>query len=175
MHRGQRCWAVCNMQASPLLHASQWTTHLVDAVQFGQTRGLFLLLSGLPRLRGGAGSETGSTWTVGSSTHIIVAAVHWVPVQELVQGQTLSQELSMNVLLAEQLVEHLEADLWVKRKVIFALHPKCEEQNRMLGFNLTTGARNMVEHRRPSIPWECQGSYPHLKYNTFLICQLTRM
>ena len=48
------------MQASPFLHASQWTTHLVDAVQFGQTRGLFLLPSGGPSLHGGAGLETGS-------------------------------------------------------------------------------------------------------------------
>ena len=60
MHRGQRCLAVCNVQASPLLHVSQWTTHLVDAVQLGQTRGLYLLPSWRPHLRGGAGSETGS-------------------------------------------------------------------------------------------------------------------
>ena len=70
MHRGQRCWDVCNSQASPLLHALQWTTHLVDAVQFGQTRCLFLLPSGWPCHRGGAGSETGSAWTVGSSTGV---------------------------------------------------------------------------------------------------------
>ena len=74
MHRGQRCRAVCNVQSSPLLHASQWTTHFVDAVQLGQGLGLFLLPSGRPHLRGGAGSgtgsETGSAGTVGSSTGV---------------------------------------------------------------------------------------------------------
>ena len=74
MHRGQHCWAVCNVPASLLLHASQWITHSEDAVQLGQTRGLFLLPSGRPHLRGGAGpgigSETGSAQTVGSSTGV---------------------------------------------------------------------------------------------------------
>ena len=98
-------------------------------------------------------------------------ALHAVPVQELVQGQTLSQELSLDVLLVEQLEDHLE----VKKKVVAVLYPRCEERNRMLEFDLKTpDARNTVERRLPSIPRECQGSYPDLKYNTFFICQLTR-
>ena len=48
--------------------------HFADAVQLGQGRGLFLLPSGRPHLRGGAGpgtsSETGSAWTVGSSAGV---------------------------------------------------------------------------------------------------------
>ena len=100
--------------------------------------------------------------------HQLEAALHVVPVQELVQGQTLPQELLMDELLAEQLGVHLKADLWVKRNVVAALYPKCGERNWMLGFDLATpGARNMVGHRRPLIPRECQGSYPDLKYNTF--------
>ena len=90
--------------------------------------------------------------------------MHQVPVQELVQGQTLLQELSMNRLLAEQLVECLKADLWVKIMVAVVLYPKCEDQNRMLEFDLTTPeAGNMVKHRLPLFPQECQGSYPYLK------------
>ena len=65
-------------------------------------------------------------------SHQLEAAMHPVPVQELVQGHTLWQESSMNALLAERLVVYLEADLWVKREVIVALYPKCEEQSRML-------------------------------------------
>ena len=55
------------------------------------------------------------------------AALHLVPVQELMQGRTLTQELSLVLffqLLSERLVDYLEADLWTKRKVTDALYPR---------------------------------------------------
>ena len=51
---------MCCVQTSPLLQLSQWATHLEDAVQFGQTRGLFLLPAGRPLLLGAGGSGGGS-------------------------------------------------------------------------------------------------------------------
>ena len=71
-------------------------------------------------------------------SHQLEAALHAVPVQELVQGQTLSQELSLDVLLAGRLEDHFEADLWAKKRAIAVLYPRCEERNPMLGFDLTT-------------------------------------
>ena len=55
--------------AGPLLQNSQWATQLEDAVQFGQTRGLFLLSGGPPLLLeengSGAGSAGGDNSSVG--------------------------------------------------------------------------------------------------------------
>ena len=137
VHLGQHCWAVCNMQSSPLLHASQWTTHfLVDAVQLEQSLGLFLLPSGRPHLRKrswflnwfgnwfnwerlallagvtsiGGCSSSGSGAGIGS------------------KADPVKLESLLNLLLAEQSVEHLEADLWARIKAIVVLYPKCEER-----------------------------------------------
>ena len=97
-------------------------------------------------------------------SNLLEDVMHRVPVRKLAQRLALSLGSSLNVLLAKQLVEHLEADLWVKGKTIAALSPECEEQSRMLGFNITTpGARNMVGHRRLLILRECQDSCPDLQ------------
>ena len=49
------------------MQSSQWATHLEDAAEFGQTRGLFLLPGGRPLLLEGSGSGTGSAGGANSS------------------------------------------------------------------------------------------------------------
>ena len=84
------------------------------------------------------------------------AAVHGVPVQELLELQESVLTLEMLELVSQLLLElfhdFLQVDLKATKKVIIGLHQKDAEQNQMLEDVLAIlDAQSKVEHRPPSV------------------------